>query len=200
MEEIEPLLPRRSRPLAYTICIPIFVFLLNIATFLGIQQQWLILHLCTLDTSRPGNDIPTWDECRAIGNVQAAAAKWGMVLQLCSGIPSLFIGPIFGMISDHIGRKPIILLSMTSGLLTLISYSLVSVFDLGLWVLMVAQTCCGFIGGIMIVLPGTLAYFADVTIPAERSRVFVVGESCFFAAFALGPLLGGYLARVYSSN
>merc|ERR1719354_295907 len=40
-----------------------------------------------------------------------------------------------------------------------------------------------------------ISFFADTTDAKDRARVFMMGESCFFAGFAIGPLLGGYLSR-----
>ena len=53
----------------------------------------------------------------------------------------------------------------------------------------------GCAGSYFGMLTSVMSYLADTTDTANRAKVFVFGESFFFAGFSIGPLLGGYLAR-----
>jgi Na+/melibiose symporter-like transporter len=118
-----------------------------------------------------------------------------MVVSLCSGIPSLVLGPFYGVLSDRIGRKPLIVIPMISAFILLSSYLIINFFNIGLWLLMTTGIISGLLGSFGVLLTATLSYFADTTDPSERGHVFVMGESVFFVGFALGPFLGGLIAR-----
>jgi DHA1 family tetracycline resistance protein-like MFS transporter len=75
------------------------------------------------------------------------------------------------------------------------AYLCISYFNLGMWILIATGLITGFMGSYLVILTATLSYFADTTEPSDRGKVFIIGESSFFAGFAFGPLLGGYLAR-----
>jgi MFS family permease len=203
--------PERKKPSPYTVCIPILIFVINAGMVIAVQQQWLILYLCSRFRGLPTTDHkylpglfdnnpivypdPDFAVCRAEPDIQAMASKWSMVVQLCSGIPSLVLGPVYGVLSDRIGRKPLLLVPMISAFLTFMTYLGINRFNIGLWLLMVTGIFSGLLGSFTVMLTATLAYFADTTEPSERGRVFVMGESVFFVGFALGPLLGGSIAR-----
>ena len=104
--------------------------------------------------------------------------------------------PIYGIISDKIGRKPVILLPMFGVLFMCTSLLLVDYNVFGLWVMMVQALISGLLGSYFVLITALMAYFADTTEAHERSHVFVVGESVIFVGFAIGPFLGGSIARV----
>ncbi|KAJ3306384.1 hypothetical protein HDV03_005351 [Kappamyces sp. JEL0829] len=204
-----------TKPSPFLICIPVFFSVLTAAMVLGIQQQWLIVFLCSRLVRADGTVLPglsdylplafntypmlqanpDWEQCRAIPDIQASAARWGMTFSLCTGLPALLTLPLYGVLSDRIGRKPLLLMGMVSAVFFYSAYLSISYLQLGLWILIVTALVTGFMGSYFVVLTSTLSYFADTTEASDRGKVFIIGESSFFAGFALGPLLGGIMAR-----
>ena len=119
-----------------------------------------------------------------------------MIIGLCSSIPSLLMQPIYGILSDKIGRKPVILLPMIGALFLCFSLLLVDYGVFGLWIMMAQAILSGILGSYFVLITALMAYFADTTEVHERGHVFVIGESVIFIGFAIGPFLGGLMARV----
>lgn len=198
----------RQSPSPYSICPFVFMSVVIAGMVMGVQQQWLLLYLCQRFAHSPSSaylpgllnvspislEEVSFEICRSIPDIQSLAARWGMVLALCSGIPALFMGPYIGIMSDKIGRRPIMMLGMLSALLVYSTYITIS-YGFGLWILILASFTAGLMGSWMILLTGTMAYFADTSVAADRATVFVIGESVFFAGFAIGPFIGGLLGR-----
>ncbi|KAI8917331.1 major facilitator superfamily domain-containing protein [Entophlyctis helioformis] len=132
-----------------------------------------------------------WPTCSANAAVQALAARWSMVLSLCTSTPALIAGPCFGALSDSWGRKFIIIMPIIGSALNFVSILSVSNLGLGLWALIVVHLIQGLMGSWSVIMTAALSYFADTTDAESRSRTFVFAEAFIFLAFALGPFLGG---------
>jgi MFS family permease len=95
--------------------------------------------------------------------------------------------PIWGRLSDRVGRKPVMLATIlgSAGALTLLglSDSLLGLF---------AGRILGGVFGANISV--ATAYVADVTREEERTRWMGMVGACFAVGFVLGPALGGLLA------
>src|SRR5207244_1330420 len=46
------------------------------------------------------------------GGDAAAAAEWNVVFASCGGAMSFLAGPILGLLSDRIGRRPVLIISL----------------------------------------------------------------------------------------
>jgi MFS family permease len=95
--------------------------------------------------------------------------------------------PIWGRLSDRVGRKPVMLATIlgSAGALALlgISESLLGLF--------VGRILGGIFGANISV---ATAYVADVTPEDERTRWMGMVGACYGIGFVLGPALGGLLA------
>jgi len=116
----------------------------------------------------------------------------GVVVGAVVGIYSImqfFFAPVWGRLSDRIGRRPVILMSlMASG-----TGSLLFALSRNLTVLFASRIIAG-IGGANI---GTAqAYIADVTTPEERARGMGLIGAAFGMGFILGPPLSGVLSTI----
>jgi DHA1 family tetracycline resistance protein-like MFS transporter len=100
----------------------------------------------------------------------------------------LFSGPLLGRLSDHTGRKPLLLVSQVG---TLIGF-LILAFAPSLWVVFVARVIDGATAGNLSLAQ---AYISDVTKPEERARSFGVIGIAFGMGFLIGPAISGYLAK-----
>ncbi|MGH7681454.1 MAG: MFS transporter [Candidatus Eiseniibacteriota bacterium] len=96
--------------------------------------------------------------------------------------------PFWGRLSDRVGRRPVILVSL---LATAASY-LVFGLATSLPVLFASRIFAGIAGG---VIPTAQAYIADTTTPEERTKGMGLIGAAFGLGFIFGPALGGVLSR-----
>ncbi len=95
-------------------------------------------------------------------------------------------GPLWGNVSDRIGRKRVLIVSQIGATLGWAGLAFAPTLA---WVF-VARIVEGISGGNISV---TQAYVADRVEAAERSRAFALVGAAFSAGFVLGPLAGGLL-------
>jgi MFS family permease len=118
----------------------------------------------------------------------ASGTTVGAVVGIYS-IMQFFFAPIWGRMSDRIGRRPVILISLTA---SCIGYFLFG-FARHLWVLFASRIIAGA-GGANI---GTAqAYIADTTTHEERAKGMGLIGAAFGLGFILGPPLSGFLSDV----
>jgi DHA1 family tetracycline resistance protein-like MFS transporter len=111
----------------------------------------------------------------------------GLLASIYAAMQFVF-GPILGSLSDQIGRKPILLVS----LLVMAFYYLAMGFAQTIWLLFVAR----IIGGITSATqPTASAYMADISKPSEKAARFGLLGAGFGMGFVLGPVLGGFLGE-----
>jgi MFS family permease len=100
-----------------------------------------------------------------------------------------FFAPMWGRISDRIGRRPVLI----GGLLgTSASYVLFG-FANTLPLLFASRLLAGFFGANV---STAFAYISDVTTPQNRAKGMGVVGAAFGLGFTLGPWMGGELAKV----
>lgn len=117
---------------------------------------------------------------------EAAPAILGGLVAAFFAMQFLF-SPIFGRLSDRVGRRPVILGSLvlaTAGHLTL------AVAGSSLVLLFLARILAG-VGSAN--LSVAQAYVADRTRPEERTRGMGLIGAAFGVGFAVGPVIGGAL-------
>src|SRR5687768_11624191 len=116
----------------------------------------------------------------------------GVVVGSVVGVYSImqfFFAPLWGRLSDRIGRRPVLLISLTA---SFCGYFLFALAD-NLVVLFLSRIIAGA-GGANI---GTAqAYITDVTSPEERARGMGLIGAAFGLGFILGPPLSGILSAV----
>ena len=122
-----------------------------------------------------------------VGGDTATASTWNVVFSVTWGIMQLFCGPILGMLSDRIGRRPVLLISFFG----LAVDFLVMAFAPNLLWLFIGR----LINGATAASFSTAnAYVADVTAPQDRAKTFGLLGSAFSFGFLVGPAFGGFLA------
>ncbi len=102
----------------------------------------------------------------------------------------LVAAPLFGKLSDKIGRKPVLLISVIG---TAIGFFIIGKAE-ATWMLFLGRIIDGASGGN---IATAQACVADVTPPEGRSRAMGIIGAAFGLGFIAGPALGGVLA-VYS--
>lgn len=98
----------------------------------------------------------------------------------------LVAGPIWGNVSDRIGRKAVLIISQIGAT---IGWAMLG-FAPNIWYVFLARVVEGVSGGNISV---TQAYVADLVTPKERARAFSFIGATFSAAMVFGPLMGGVL-------
>jgi DHA1 family tetracycline resistance protein-like MFS transporter len=120
------------------------------------------------------------------GGDTAAASEWNVLFATTWGLMQFFCSPVLGMLSDRLGRRPVIL---------------ISVFGLGIDYLFMAfapTLMWLYVGRIINGMTAASfstasAYVADVTPPEGRAKAFGLMGSAFGIGFVVGPVLGGWL-------
>lgn len=116
------------------------------------------------------------------------AALWGGLLTTIFAVMQFCFGPVIGGLSDKLGRRPVLLLSLV---VMALDYLLMAVAGT-LWLLILGRV----IGGITAATQATAnAYMADISAPEDRAANFGLLGAAFGAGFVLGPLVGGVLAE-----
>ncbi|OIQ35406.1 MAG: tetracycline resistance MFS efflux pump [Roseobacter sp. MedPE-SWchi] len=123
------------------------------------------------------------------GGSLADAAIWGGILSTAFAVMQFLFSPVLGSLSDALGRRPVLLISL---LVMTLDY-LVMALAGSLWLLLVGR----IVGGITAATHATAgAYIADISKPAEKAANFGLLGAAFGAGFVLGPLLGGVLGEL----
>jgi DHA1 family tetracycline resistance protein-like MFS transporter len=100
----------------------------------------------------------------------------------------LIAGPVLGSMSDHMGRKPLLIVSQIG---TLIGF-LILAFAHSLWLVFLSRIIDGLTAGNLSLAQ---AYIADVTTPEDRAKSFGVIGIAFGIGFMIGPGISGVLSQ-----
>ena len=122
-------------------------------------------------------------------DIGANPTQLGFLMGVYSLMQLLF-APMWGRISDRVGRKPVIMI----GILGLsLSFLLMGVSS-SLWMLFVAR----IIGGILSSanMPTVMAYVADITSPEDRGKGMGVVGAATGLGFVFGPAIGGVFSKI----
>ncbi|MCB1704198.1 MAG: MFS transporter [Halioglobus sp.] len=102
---------------------------------------------------------------------------------ICAGL----CGPLWGRLSDRIGRKPVIMLCLAGSACAYLGLGLAS----ELWMIFAARGFAGMVAGNFGVAS---AMIADITTPQNRARGMGLTGAAFGLGIVLGPMLGGLLS------
>jgi DHA1 family tetracycline resistance protein-like MFS transporter len=122
------------------------------------------------------------------GNVSNAAVITGIFATVWA-LGQFFCSPVLGMLSDRIGRRPVILISNA---VTAIDYVIMAVAP-NLWWLFAGRVLSGVATAN---LSAAYAYIADVTSPEKRAAAYGLLASAFGLGFIVGPAIGGFAGSV----
>jgi MFS family permease len=122
----------------------------------------------------------------------------GLLMSSFSAMQFLF-APIWGRVSDRIGRRPILLLGLAGSVVFYALFGIASDLGSGGWLmtslvlLFVARLGAGIAGA---TISTAQAVIADCTPPKERSRGMALIGAAFGIGFTFGPLVGFLALKV----
>jgi len=117
------------------------------------------------------------------------AEAWQITLLFSAFSFGQFLGePFWGRLSDRIGRRPVLMITIAGGALSYIALA----FSPNMALAWGARFVGGFLSGNISTLQGALA---DMTPPHERAAKMGLMGSAFSLGFMTGPALGGLLAQ-----
>ncbi len=119
--------------------------------------------------------------------LEVGAAGIGLILAIYSMMQFL-CAPILGRISDHVGRRPVIMLGLLG---SSISYFIYGFADSFVWLLLSRAVH----GACAATVSTAQAYVADTTIESKRAHGMGMIGAAFGLGFVMGPALGGLLGH-----
>jgi MFS transporter, DHA1 family, tetracycline resistance protein len=110
-----------------------------------------------------------------------------------------FFAPIWGKLSDRIGRRPVMLISNlgAAGSYALFAVASGMTGSVGLWGILISRIFAGICGANLSVAS---AYIADISPPEKRSaRMGLIGMA-FGLGFIFGPSIGAFSADIFGKT
>ncbi|HRJ72521.1 MAG TPA: MFS transporter, partial [Terrimicrobiaceae bacterium] len=120
----------------------------------------------------------------------ATAWEIGWLVGIFS-LAQFFFAPVWGKISDRIGRKPVLLLGLIG---TIAGYLLMGAAKTVL-MLFLARLIDGIAGAN---IGAAQAYLADISTPENRAKAMGLLGAAFGLGFVFGPALGGWAGATFN--
>lgn len=129
------------------------------------------------------------DEARTVFHTSAFV---GTLLASVYSLMQFLCAPLWGRLSDRIGRKPVLTISVAMTVLSMLGLGGALAWGNSVLWLFLAR----IVGGAATANLGVgSAYIADVTKPEERAKGMALFGVAFGLGFILGPAVGGWLAE-----
>eukprot|EP01046_Picozoa_sp_COSAG06_P076947 COSAG06_NODE_24803_length_652_cov_0.822785_1_plen_186_part_01 len=106
------------------------------------------------------------------------------MLMACFSIMQFIFAPIWGAISDRIGRRPVIIIGLAGSVVFYTLFGIAAIYQ-SLFGLFVTRIGAGIAGA---TIPTAQAYIADTTTKENRTRGMALIGIAFGLGFTLGPL------------
>jgi DHA1 family tetracycline resistance protein-like MFS transporter len=119
----------------------------------------------------------------------AEQAFWFGAVTFTFSVANFFASPVLGALSDHYGRRPILLMGFFGFGVSFFVTAVVT----QLWLLVAIRL---FSGALMANAAIANAYVADITPPEKRAQRFGQLGAMLGLGFILGPALGGLLGNI----
>jgi len=150
-----------------------------------------ILITMSIDAMGIGLIMPVMpDLIRSVeGGSLSQAAIWGGILTTAFAAMQFLFGPLLGNLSDSVGRRPVLLVSLA---VMALDYLIMAVAG-SIWLLLLGR----IIGGITAATQSAAAaYVADISAPGEKTARFGLISAAFGLGFVIGPVIGGLLGQL----
>ncbi len=125
------------------------------------------------------------------GKEFGASGFWLGFLGAAYPLAQFIFAPFWGQRSDRMGRRPIILMSLTGSTLSFLGFAIATYYQSFAGIIITRLLQGAFAANIS----AAQAYIADVTPPAKRAAGMGLIGAAFGIGFLLGPPLGGLSAK-----
>jgi DHA1 family tetracycline resistance protein-like MFS transporter len=149
----------------------------------GLSPNAVIFMTMFIDASGFGMIIPLLPFYAV--TFQAGSTALGLLVASFS-IMQFFSSPVLGRISDRIGRKPVIVVSILTSLISFIVFALADSFSM----LLISR----IVAGLATETAVAQAYIADITSGRDRASGMGRVGAAHGAGFIIGPAIGGFLS------
>src|ERR1700754_2856895 len=120
----------------------------------------------------------------------ATAMQVGWLVGIFS-LAQFFFAPVWGRVSDRVGRKPVLLLGLLG---TVVGYILMGLAT-SVLMLFIARLIDGIAGAN---IGAAQAYLADISAPENRAKAMGLLGAAFGLGFVFGPALGGWASVAFN--
>jgi len=127
-----------------------------------------------------------------ITHFNASGSSLGLMMSLYSVMQFIF-APMWGRVSDRIGRKPVLLIGIAGFAFSFTAQGL----SQNLFQFIAIRALAGVISSAT--LPTAMAFIADTTTPENRARGVGMLGAAMGLGMIFGPTLGGFLTRIHPS-
>lgn len=154
------------------------------------KALWFLMFTVFLDSVGLGIIIPVTPELlqELSGEPLSDAAKFGGWLMFTYALMQFFFAPIIGNLSDHFGRRPVLLVSLAA---LSVDYLFMAIAPT-LALLFVGRLIAGIAGA---TFPTANAYITDITEEDKRAEAFGLLGAAWGVGFIMGPVIGGLLGE-----
>ncbi|MGO4888201.1 MFS transporter [Anaerobacillus sp. MEB173] len=119
----------------------------------------------------------------------ASPTQLGLLMAVYSLMQFLF-APMWGRISDRVGRKPVMMIGIFGLSLSFFLFAL----STQLWMLFAARIIGGFLSSAN--MPTVMAYVADITSEENRGKGMGIIGASIGLGFIFGPAIGGIFSEI----
>lgn len=124
-----------------------------------------------------------------VESMGASGRDLGLLMAIFA-LMQLIFAPVWGSLSDKIGRKPVLIIGIFGNGLALLFMGLAT----QLWMLFAARALAGILSSAT--LPTAMAYIGDSTSDKHRSGAMGTIGAAMGVGMVLGPGIGGWLAEM----
>ncbi|WP_413299408.1 MFS transporter [Bacillus sp. 1P10SD] len=121
--------------------------------------------------------------------IGANPTELGLLMAVYS-LMQLIFAPIWGQVSDRIGRKPVMMIGITGLALSFF----IQAISTDLWMLFAARILGGILSSAN--MPTAMAYVADITTEENRGKGMGIVGAATGLGFVFGPAIGGIFSKI----
>lgn len=115
--------------------------------------------------------------------------EMGLLMTVFSAM-QFFFSPIWGSLSDRIGRKPVMVIGSFGNALSMLLIAFASNY----WILFSARALAGILSSAM--MPTAMAFISDSTTEHQRGGGMGIVGAAFGIGMVLGPGIGGVMSTI----
>nr|XP_033338649.1 proton-coupled folate transporter-like isoform X2 [Megalopta genalis] len=183
---------------------PIMILIFAQALTSNILTNLIVYRVCSITLSINNSEclllhenVSSAEALKIDAEVQPEASKILMVKTFMECIIPTFLSLFLGPWSDKHGRKSILMLGYVGISLTYLIFSIITIWDISPWFLLVAYIPYSCFGGFCTVLLGTICYITDISNEKDRALQLAWMEALIFLGVISGFLVGPIVFRAY---